>query len=172
MADTSENPFQNRQWEIFLKIAIGLILLDVIISFGVMAYEWLYKDIMTIRFDSFIMPFCIIGLWHYSIGWRKFTVFYYSLYAGVLLLILCILPFIRFIPNATCNIHGWKAICWVCLLFILYAAIGFFMHHPRTRKLFEMHAKQYPPLPQEPSTEILPEVPIPLDTAPQQKANN
>ena len=170
MADTSKNPSQDRQWEIFLKIAIGLILLDVIISVGVMAYEWLHKDIMTIRFNSFIMLFCVIGLWHYSNGWRKFTVFYYTLYAVGALLALCILPFIRFIPNITCNIHGWKDICLVCLTFILYAAIGFFMHHPRTRKLFEMHAKQYPPLPQEPSFEILPEVPIPLDTAPQPKS--
>ena len=56
MSETSQNPSQDRQWEIFLKIAIALILLDLLINgFGAMAYEWLYKDNMTIRFDSFIM---------------------------------------------------------------------------------------------------------------------
>ena len=147
----------NSWWPIMVDALIVLMLLNVLIG--------LIKDGLNIRLDGLLLIFACIGLWRYQDGWRKFVVFIYACYALVSLLVLVLFPLRRFFPSAEFNIHSAKDIGLLIFATCYNSAVCFLFHHKRTRELFASRKPKEPPLPQISEAEILPEVPIPDDTA-------
>ena len=144
----------NSWWPIMVDALIVLTLLNAIIGL-----------IMHIRLEGFLLIFACVGLWRYQDGWRKFVVFIYACYALGSLIVLVLFPLRRFIPSAEFNIHSAKDIGLLIVATCYNSAICFLFHHKRTRELFASRKPQEPPHTQIPEAEILPEVPIPDDTA-------
>ena len=147
----------NSWWPIMVDALIVLTLLNTIIG--------LIIDELNIRLDGLLLIFASIGLWRYQDGWRKFVVFIYACYALVSLIVLVLFPLRRFIPSAEFNIHNAKDIGLLIVATCYNSIVCFLFHHKRTRELFASRKPKEPPLPQSPEAEILPEVPIPDDTA-------
>lgn len=141
-------------WPIMVDALIVLTLLNTIIGL-----------IMHIRLEGFLLIFACVGLWRYQDGWRKFVVFIYACYALVSLIVLVLFPLRRFFPSAEFNIHSAKDIGLLIFATCYNSAVCFLFHHKRTRELFASRKPKEPPLPQLSEAEILPEVPIPDDTA-------
>ena len=144
----------NSWWPIMVDALIVLTLLNAIIGL-----------IMHIRLEGFLLIFACVGLWRYQDGWRKFVVFIYACYALGSLIVLVLFPLRRFIPSAEFNIHSAKDIGLLIFATCYNSAICFLFHHKRTRELFASRKPQEPPHTQLSEAEILPEVPIPDDTA-------
>ena len=147
----------NSWWPIMVDALIVLMLLNVLIG--------LIIDGMHIRLDGLLLIFASIGLWRYQDGWRKFVVFIYACYALVSLLVLVLFPLRRFIPSAEFNIHSAKDIGLLIVATCYNSAVCFLFHHKRTREFFASRKPKEPPYTQLSEAEILPEVPIPDDTA-------
>ena len=136
-------------WPIMVDALIVLTLLNTIIGLIIDGMK------MHIRLEGFLLIF----------GWRKFVVFIYACYALVSLIVLVLFPLRRFIPSAEFNIHSAKDIGLLIVATCYNSIVCLFFHHKRTREFFASRKPKEPPLPQLSEAEILPEVPIPDDTA-------